>query len=201
MQNGGSSLFVWTMGAALTLSAVWGAMFLRFQHPGGALGLWILETGWVLATLAAIFGLMRGPRIAIAVYGIAFVALVVWYARLRPSNDRDWAPDVSRPLTSEIGPRIVTVHDVRDFDWRRDDDFTPRWREEDYDLSQLESVDLVNSYWAGPVIAHTILSFGFGERPLSRSFGRGSASEGCDLFEYRGLLQSLRTRLRGGRGA
>lgn len=162
MQGGGSSLLGWTLGAALALSALWGALFIRFQHPGGALALWGLETVWALTTLAAFVALWRGPRIALAVYAIAFLALVVWYVSVRPTNDRDWALDVSRPLTSDIGPQIVTVHDVRDFEWRRDDDFTSRWREERYDLSQLESVDLINSYWSGPAIAHTILSFGFG---------------------------------------
>jgi hypothetical protein len=40
-----------------------------------------------------------------------------------------------------------------------------RWDEEafgrEYDLDQLRSADLVLSYWMGPAIAHTLISFGF----------------------------------------
>ena len=31
----------------------------------------------------------------------------------------------------------------------------------EYDLDQLRSADLVLSYWMGPAIAHTLVSFGF----------------------------------------
>ena len=33
----------------------------------------------------------------------------------------------------------------------------------EYDLRQLRSADLVMSYWMGPAIAHTLVSFGFAD--------------------------------------
>ena len=54
------------------------------------------------------------------------------------------------------------MHDVRNFAWRSDEDFTQRWETRSYDLRELASVDLIASYWMGPSIAHLIVSFGFG---------------------------------------
>ena len=53
------------------------------------------------------------------------------------------------------------MRNVRNFDYRSETDFTPRYYDRTFDLRKLESVDLFAVYWMGPHIAHTILSFGF----------------------------------------
>ncbi len=50
---------------------------------------------------------------------------------------------------------------MREFDWTSDDAFVERWSSRSYDLSRLKSLDLFLSYWAGPQMAHLIMSFGF----------------------------------------
>jgi hypothetical protein len=50
---------------------------------------------------------------------------------------------------------------VRNFDWRSDTDYTVRWESRTFDLKRLRSVDMAVSYWMGPAIAHTIVTFGF----------------------------------------
>ena len=38
---------------------------------------------------------------------------------------------------------------------------TPRWETRTYDLSKLDSADVIAVYWAGKAIAHVMVSFGF----------------------------------------
>jgi Domain of unknown function (DUF4105) len=50
---------------------------------------------------------------------------------------------------------------VRNFDYRSESDFTPRWEDRTYDLRKLDSADIIAVYWAGKAIAHIMVSFGF----------------------------------------
>jgi uncharacterized protein DUF4105 len=142
--------------------SAWSALALWFRFPApapfraaAAVAFAILG----LATIAALF--FRRGGIALAVLAIAFAALVVWWNTIKPPLDGDWAPDVARQTTGAIKGDILTLSDVRDFDWRTDSDFTERWSERAYDLSKLKTLDLFLAYWAGPEMAHVIMSFGF----------------------------------------
>ncbi len=100
-------------------------------------------------------------RWALAALALFFVPLAVWWLSLKPSNDREWADEVSRTLRGSVRGSRVTLRDIRDFDWRSDTDYTARWHDGTYDLDELDSVDMALSYWMGPAIAHTLVSFGF----------------------------------------
>jgi hypothetical protein len=58
----------------------------------------------------------------------------------------------------------VTVHNIRNFQYRTETDFTPAYYDKTFDLRELDSVDLIAVYWMGPDIAHIMLSFGFAGR-------------------------------------
>jgi hypothetical protein len=88
---------------------------------------------------------------------------MVWWHGLAPSHQRDWADDVARLLEADVDGDRVVLRNVRDFTWRSDTDYVQDWTTRSYDLSQLESADLVLSYWMGPMIAHTLVSFGFSD--------------------------------------
>ncbi|WYX18952.1 DUF4105 domain-containing protein [Achromobacter xylosoxidans] len=96
-------------------------------------------------------------------YLLAVIALAAWWQGIAPSNDRVWADDVARTLRGNVAGSIVTLDNVRDFKWRSDSDYTQRWETRVYDLNDLRSVDMVLSYWDGPAIAHTLVSFGFAD--------------------------------------
>src|SRR5207244_1722109 len=70
-------------------------------------------------------------------------------------------PEVARLAYATIDGDLVTVHNIRNFDYRTETDFTPAYYDKTYDLKKLDSVDLVAVYWMGPAIAHLFLSFGF----------------------------------------
>jgi hypothetical protein len=58
---------------------------------------------------------------------------------------------------------VVTFHQVRNFDYRTEKDFTPRYETRRFDLNKLSGVDLFLNYWGSPYMAHPILSYDFGE--------------------------------------
>lgn len=93
---------------------------------------------------------------------IAALALAWWYSR-RPSNTRDWQPDVARVATAEIEGHRATVKNVRNFHYRSATDFDERWEERRLDLAKLDGLDIFFSYWGAPLIAHTIMSWSFAD--------------------------------------
>jgi len=94
---------------------------------------------------------------------IAMGAFATWWFLQKPSHNRQWADDVSQMLHADVNGDRVVLKNVRNFEWRTETDYTPRWETREYDLSQLQTADLVLSYWMGPKIAHTLVSFGFAD--------------------------------------
>jgi hypothetical protein len=146
----------------LAIAATWGAFALWYQLPSGHALKILGVTLWVALSLVvsiAIWNRRMGQ--GLLGFSAAFAILLVWWHQIPPSNDHIWADDVAQ-MTSGIvdGPR-VTLQNVRNFDWRSDNDYTQRWETRQYNLDKLESVDMIMSYWSGPAIAHMLVSFGF----------------------------------------
>jgi hypothetical protein len=94
---------------------------------------------------------------------IAMGIFAAWWFIQKPSHNRQWADDVSQMLHADVDGDRVVLNNVRNFEWHTDTDYTPSWETREYDLSQLQTADLVLSYWMGPKIAHTLVSFGFAD--------------------------------------
>jgi hypothetical protein len=143
-------------------SAIWGACALWFQAPGGRVRKSLSVLLWAAFSLILMFTFWQGRTAnGILTFTVAFGALLVWWQRIAPSNDRIWADDVARMTTGTVEGNRVALRNVRNFDWRSNTDYTPRWETREYDLHRLESVDMIMSYWTGPAIAHMLISFGF----------------------------------------
>ncbi len=141
---------------------IWGAFALWYQAPPP--WRWPFVLGWcVMAAITLVSPWLR-PLIWMRIMAIlAALMLFAWWQTLTPSQTRDWADDVSRLLEVEIDGDRVTLHNVRNFEWRSETDYTPHWETREYDLDRLVSADLLLSYWMGPAIAHTLVSFGFSD--------------------------------------
>jgi Domain of unknown function (DUF4105) len=143
-------------------SAIWGALALWYQAPGGQSLKTLSVLLWVGFALILLIALWQGrTALAVLAFAAAFGCLLIWWQRIAPSNDRIWADDVAQMTAGTADGNRVTLHNVRNFEWRSDTDYTQRWETRDYDLERLNSVDMIMSYWNGPAIAHMLISFGF----------------------------------------
>ena len=158
------ALFRILVAIPVLLGTLWWTLALHFAGPGPA----SLRTGlavlYALGTLVALVWL-RPFRLALGVWGAVFVLLLVWWVMIPASNDRDWQPDVVRLPSAELKGDILTVHNIRDVDYRTETDFTVRYVDRTYDLSKLRGLDLFMVYWGSPLIAHTIMSWQFEDAP------------------------------------
>ena len=150
-------LSLWTLLLALT---AWGCAALWFDGPTSRSLAGLLALAYALATLALLI-LLRPRRRAVAASLILFAVLLGWWLNILPSNTRNWLPNVANPPSAVIHGNLITVRNVRNFDYRSETDFTPHWETRTYDLSRLRGLDLYVIYWGSPSIAHTILSWEF----------------------------------------
>ena len=153
----------------MLLVTLWWALALYFAGPGPA---------WAHVALAAVYALgtvtllvwLRPFRLALGIWGVALLLILFWWSTIRPSNDRDWQPDVARLPSAELQGDKLTVHNIRNLDYRSETDYTVRYEDRTYDLSKLRGLDLFMIYWGSPAIAHTIMSWQFdGGPPLAVS--------------------------------
>jgi Domain of unknown function (DUF4105) len=158
-------------GVAIACSSAWGAGLLYFagsngEHTRAALAIVPAAVG--LAVIGALF-VPPWRRTGLAVFGIMLAALAIWWGGIRPSHDREWRAEVAALPRATIDGDLVTVHNIRNFEYRTETDFTPRYYDRTFDMRKLDSVDLVAGYWMGPAIAHPFVTFGFGDEHLAVS--------------------------------
>lgn len=180
---------------AIAILTAWAGFAMWYRLPAGEPGRAVASALFILFGLAIVIALFSRFRIrALVLFLAAFTAVLVWWSTITPLGDADWAPDVARQVTGTRDGNLLTLKDVRDFEWRSDTDFTERWTTRTYDLSNLQTVDLFMSYWAGPKMAHVIMSFGFsGGEYLAWSIEARRRSGGefspiADLFKSNPLV-------------
>ena len=117
---------------------------------------------WILFAIAATV-LTRPHRLGIFTV-LSFVTLImIWHISILPQQYRDWQEVHLKTPYAEINGDIVTVHDIRDFQFRGPSDFTPAYETHSYNLNNLRDVDLFLNFWGSDKMAHPIVSFDFGQ--------------------------------------
>lgn len=149
----------------MAAAGAWGVLALGIAGPGGDAIRIALAAAFAALSLGALIALwVRAWRWrAFAIHALAFVALIAWWQTVTPSNDRDWQDDVAVLPHATIDGDAITVHDIRNFDYRSETDYTPAYYDRRFDLAKLEGVDLIAVYWMGPAIAHIFVSFSFAD--------------------------------------
>lgn len=164
----------WIAGALLTslisiliaAGTAWGTLAIYYSNFPGE------ESRKIFAAVFAAFGAaMLGWYLLAAkwsrpllAFSALFVLVLAWWLMIPPQQDRDWAPEYAKPAYATINGDLVTVHNIRNFDYRTKTDFTPRYYDKTFDLRKLDSVDIIACYWMGDAIAHVFVSFAFGDK-------------------------------------
>ena len=141
---------------------IWGALAIAYSNiPSASLR---TTLSWVFAIGSIAILLFFHPRrLAVGIFLAGFAGLLLWWFSIPPSQDRDWQPDVAVLPYATFAGDTVTIHNIRNNDYRSETDYTPRYYDKTFDLSKLRTADLFISFWDSPYIAHTIMSFGFGD--------------------------------------
>ena len=151
------------VGLLLVGMAVWGVLALYyFDHESLALRTGFAAAFALVSLMALVgFALPRWRWRAFTVYLALFAVVLLSWRAIAPSSDRDWQSDVALLAYATIDGDRVTVHNIRNFDYRTETDFTPGYYDMTFDLRKLDGVDLIATYWMGPAVAHIFLSFDF----------------------------------------
>ncbi|WAJ28400.1 Lnb N-terminal periplasmic domain-containing protein [Antarcticirhabdus aurantiaca] len=151
--------------ALLALAAVgfcaWSVLALWYQGDGPDSSRLGLILSWLGLLVVAFWLDLVRPRWGVALAAVMTMSFCAWWWTIEPRLDRDWSPDVAHIATGSRDGSVVTLDNVRDFDWTAPDQGVVRWHKRQYDLATIASVDVVLSYWGIDAIAHTLVSFGF----------------------------------------
>jgi len=150
----------------LITTSVWGTLALYFGDSETGLLQICLASAFGLFSFVALIGLLRSRWRSRWLFGhmAVFMLVLLWWLGISASNDRDWQADVSQLPFATLDGNKVTMHNIRNFDYRSEFDYTPAYYDKTFDINKLKGVDLFAFYWMGPAIAHTILSFDFADQ-------------------------------------
>ena len=141
----------------------WAAAAIYFLYLP-ARSLRIVASTLFLCIVIVLFWWIRPFRRAALCFLILFVVVLFGWLLIPASNNRQWQPEVAVLCHADINGDDITIYNIRNFDYRSKKDFTPRYYDKTFSLSQLQTVDLYLVSWGPTLIAHTMMSFGFGEQ-------------------------------------
>jgi hypothetical protein len=100
---------------------------------------------------------------ALPVWFVWVGTATTWWFSLRPRMDRNWEIGMEILPQAEIQDERLHVRNFRSFSYSKSGDQIPHFEERVFDLTELQSIDYFLSHWAGPWMAHTLVSFGFSD--------------------------------------
>src|SRR5499427_5215027 len=151
------------LGLLMLAGSVWGVMAVHYWDHADPTLRNALAAVWAVVAVGLIvgFALRRWRWRSCGAFAALFALLLSAWGTLEPSNDRDCRTENALLAYATIDGDRITLHNIRNFDYRTETDFTPGYYDRTFDLNQLDSVDMFTVYWMGPAIAHVFVSFGF----------------------------------------
>ena len=144
------------------LLTLWSAAAIYFDSPLGVLRTPVAGL-YFIVVLVAMFVLRRRHLGLVAAFA-GFVLVAAWWFTLKPVQNADWQPDDAHTASADIVGDEVTIHNVRNCDYVTTKDYSCQWETRNYNLSNLNGIDLFITWWGPTLIAHPIVSFDFGNQ-------------------------------------
>ena len=127
--------------------------------------------------------------ILIALVILALLPFLYVWIFVRPSQNRDWSVDQRILPRAVISGNKVTIENVRNFSYQSETEYQPRYETRTYDLDKLDSIwFLVERFGDTPGVAHTLISFGFGDEFVAISV-EIRKERGESYSPWKGLLR------------
>jgi hypothetical protein len=112
-----------------------------------------------------------------------------WLLLQHPSNARDWSDDQRVLARAEVRGPLVTVRNIRNFQYETVDRYTPRYYDKTFDLRRLDSVWFFVEPFGKAGAAHTFVSFGFAGRDFVSVSVEIRKEKGESFSPLKGLLR------------
>jgi len=154
-------LLVWLIG-----SSTWAVLAVNFGNSYNSTIQLVIACAIALIGLTSVVCLLffsAWRKRLLLVHIFVFCITLFWWLGIPADNDRLWQADVRELAHASTDGDFVTVHNIRNFTYRSEFDYTSSYYDKTFNLNNLEGVDLFAVYWMGPSIAHMIMSFDFGE--------------------------------------
>ncbi len=172
----------WLTGILLHVWSALALYYCSFPSSGRAIRL-TAAVMYIAAVFSfVLFGRKRKLRLILSLIG--FLAVMLFFISIRP-NPRAVYPANLKAAYVEFGGSKVTIHDVRNNNYRKREDFDVRYEPRTYNVNEIRTLDVFVNYWGGmSLIAHTFLSFGFSDgRFISVSIEfRPEVGKTCDTL-------------------
>jgi Domain of unknown function (DUF4105) len=149
---------VWSILALLTLWAV-AALYVDLRIVALRIPAALIYTVGITAIL---FKFKRSHWTA-ALCLLGFFSVFAWWLTLKPSNEGNWKADVERTAWAEMDGDRVTIHNLRNCEYRTEIEYANCWSDRTVYLSQIRAADLFLTNWGIPFASHPIVSFQFGD--------------------------------------
>jgi Domain of unknown function (DUF4105) len=139
----------------------WMAGAIYYDVCGGGRWAGFVAAGWVVTALVlfAAWQPLWQPFAVLLALGAIFLG---WWFRQQPRHDRDWHPSVALLPRAVREGDVIMIENVRNFEYRSLEEYTPRYEARTYHLANLKGVDVIFFVWSNPLLGHPVLVFDFG---------------------------------------
>lgn len=143
----------------MALMSVWGSFAIFYSNLPQNQRMPAASIFAVFCFLCLTFGFVKKKTKPL--FFAVFAVILIWWMMIPPSNTRNWQPDVAVLPWAEKNGNLVTIHNIRNCEYRTETDYTPKYYDKTFDTSKITGADFYMVYWGSPMIAHTMMSFGF----------------------------------------